>query len=32
MRSVRQRLLALPQGGRIVVAPPAAPYRCPPGP
>lgn len=29
---VRGRLLALPEGAVIVVAPPAAPYRCPPGP
>lgn len=32
LQSVRDRLLGLPQGGVIVVAPPAAPYRCPPGP
>ncbi|WP_420427486.1 FAD-dependent oxidoreductase [Algiphilus sp.] len=29
---VRRRLLTLPPGGVIAVAPPAAPYRCPPGP
>jgi len=32
LESVRDRLLGLPQGAVIVVAPPAAPYRCPPGP
>lgn len=32
LATVRDRLLALPPGGVVVVAPPAAPYRCPPGP
>jgi sulfide dehydrogenase [flavocytochrome c] flavoprotein subunit len=30
--ALRQQLLALPQGGTAVIAPPQNPFRCPPGP
>jgi sulfide dehydrogenase [flavocytochrome c] flavoprotein subunit len=29
---LRDQLLALPQGGTILISPPPAPFRCPPGP
>jgi NADPH-dependent 2,4-dienoyl-CoA reductase/sulfur reductase-like enzyme len=30
--ALRQRLAALPDGGRVVITVPPVPYRCPPGP